>query len=109
VLAAHIRRLRTRLLLPQDRDDPLFREQAALRVRPLPGDGLYQIPEVFSGLRSLGLSISGGVGEAIVTVVQAFAKADLRPILKTYAEYYNSTRTHLIFGQRRSGTAANPS
>ena len=52
VLAAHIRRLRPRLLLPQDRDNLLFREPAPLHRPCPPIDGLYPIPEGFHGLRS---------------------------------------------------------
>ena len=53
VLAAHIRRLRPRLLLPQDPDDLFFREPAPLhRPSPFRGDGLYPNLEEIQGLRS---------------------------------------------------------
>ena len=52
VLAAHVRRLRPGLLLPQNPDDLLFREPARFIVRPLPGAGLYPFLEEVQGLRS---------------------------------------------------------
>ena len=52
VLAAHVRRLRPRLLLPQNPDDLLFRKPARPHVHPLAGDGLYPFLEEMPGLRS---------------------------------------------------------
>jgi len=51
-LAAHIGRLRTGLLLPQNPNDLLFREPAWLHVHPLNGDGLHPFLEEIAGLSS---------------------------------------------------------
>jgi len=51
-MAVGCRRLRASLLLPQDRDELLFREPACLHVHPLQGDGLHPFPEEVPGLRS---------------------------------------------------------
>ena len=50
VLAAHIGGLRFGFLLPQDPDDPLFREKTWLHVHPPAGDGLYPFLEEITGL-----------------------------------------------------------
>ena len=52
VLAANIPRLQTRFLLPQDRNDPLFREPRLLHLRLPQGDGFYPFLEEVQGLRS---------------------------------------------------------
>ncbi len=52
VLAAHIGRLCSGFLLPQDPDDLLFRETTWLHVHPPAGDGLYPFLEEITGLRS---------------------------------------------------------
>ena len=52
MLAANIPGLRTRLMLPQDRNDPLFREPRLLHLRLPQGDGFYPFLEEGQGLRS---------------------------------------------------------
>ena len=74
VLAAHVRRLRPRLLLPQDPDDLLFREPARLHVHPLSGDGLYPFLEEFSGLRSKGVIIVQSAAPTSLKALQYLLK-----------------------------------
>ena len=62
VFAAHLNRLRSCLLLPQDRDDLLLTKPAALH-RPFPSRvGLYLNPEEFQGLRSFSRHYISWVG-----------------------------------------------
>jgi restriction-modification enzyme MmeI-like protein len=56
VLAANVRRLRSGFLLPQYRDDLLFREPTCLHVHPPAGDGLYPFLAEIAGLRSVDLT-----------------------------------------------------
>ena len=53
VLAAHIGRLRSGFLLPQDPDDLFFRETTWLHVHPPAGDVLYPFLEKVPALRSV--------------------------------------------------------
>jgi hypothetical protein len=51
VLATDVSGLRPRLLLPQHRNDPLFRELRLLHLRLPQGDGFYLFLEEVQGLR----------------------------------------------------------
>jgi hypothetical protein len=94
VLTAHVGRLRSGLMLPQNPDDLLFREPARLHVHPLPGDGLYPFLEKFSGRRSPALG--------------TFANASAGPATTSFRSHSPSDTSQRMSASRALFTLARP-
>src|SRR5947209_17623763 len=75
VFAANLRGLRSRFLLSQHRNNPLFREPRLLHTRLPQGDGFYPFLEEIQGLRSRRVPLRRN-GELIAWYAATYAIED---------------------------------